>query len=149
MPMLVPAPGRFSTTTGCPSPSASFADSAERIQSLRSFRLGILPGSPATLLLAATFDRAWEPYMRLIWSPLGPMLDVIFCNCEGYVAARVFAEGLKRAGRNPTREALVVALESIQQMSFGGFQVGFGPRDHVASRFVDLSMLTEDGRVRH
>jgi branched-chain amino acid transport system substrate-binding protein len=29
--------------------------------------------------------------------------------------------------------------------SFGGFNVSFGPRDHVASRFVDVSMLTEDG----
>ena len=30
-----------------------------------------------------------------------------------------------------------------------GFNVHFGPRDHVASNFVDLSMLTADGKVRH
>jgi ABC-type branched-subunit amino acid transport system substrate-binding protein len=67
---------------------------------------------------------------------------------EGYVAAKVLTEGLRRAGRNPTREALVNALESIQNASFGGFNVNFGPKQHVASRFVDLSMLTEEGRVR-
>jgi branched-chain amino acid transport system substrate-binding protein len=71
-----------------------------------------------------------------------------YSSMEGYLAAKVFAEGLRRAGRNPTREALISGLEAIQQASFGGFSVNFGPKDHVASRFVDLSMLTEDGKVR-
>ena len=71
-----------------------------------------------------------------------------YSSMEGYLAAKVLAEGLKRAGRNPSREALVAGLESIQNQSFGGFNVSFGPQDHVASSFVDLSMLTEDGKVR-
>ena len=71
-----------------------------------------------------------------------------YSSIEGYIAAKVFTEGLKRAGKSPTRESLVTALESIQNASFGGFNVDFGPRDHVASNFVDLSMLTEDGKVR-
>jgi ABC-type branched-subunit amino acid transport system substrate-binding protein len=72
-----------------------------------------------------------------------------YSSMEGYVAAKVFAEGLKRAGRNPSRDALVNGLESIQNATFGGFNVNFGPKTHVASHFVELSMLTEDGRVRH
>ena len=64
-----------------------FVDTAERIQSLLDFRLAVLPGEPRQLMLSATFDRPFEPYMRLIWDPLGPLLDVIFCNCEGYVTA--------------------------------------------------------------
>lgn len=71
-----------------------------------------------------------------------------YSSMEGYLAAKVFTEGLKRAGRNPSRDTLVSGLESIQRADFGGFSVEFGPRDHVASRFVDLSMLTADGRVR-
>jgi len=71
-----------------------------------------------------------------------------YSSMEGYLAAKVLAEGLKRAGRNPSRESLITGLESIQKTDFGGFVVNFGPKDHVASRFVDLSMLTEDGRVR-
>ena len=66
-----------------------------------------------------------------------------------YLAAKVFTEGLRRAGGKPSRDNLISGLESIQNMSFGGFNVNFGPRDHVASRFVDVSMLTEDGKVRH
>ena len=71
-----------------------------------------------------------------------------YSSIEGYLAAKVLTEGLKRAGRNPSREALITGLESIQNGNFGGFSVEFGPRDHVASHFVDLSMLTEDGKVR-
>ena len=71
-----------------------------------------------------------------------------FSSMEGYLAAKVFAEGLRRAGSKPTRESLMNALESIGNQSFGGFDVSFGPNDHVASSFVELSMLTGDGRVR-
>jgi branched-chain amino acid transport system substrate-binding protein len=72
-----------------------------------------------------------------------------YSSMEGYLAAKVFAEGFKRAGNNPTRDSFIAGLESIQNTSFGGFNVNFGPRQHVASSFVDLSMLTEDGKVRH
>jgi len=71
-----------------------------------------------------------------------------YTSMEGYVAARVFTEGLKRAGRNPGRNELVTGLESLQRLDLGGFGVNFGPRSHVASNFVELTMLTEDGRVR-
>jgi ABC-type branched-subunit amino acid transport system substrate-binding protein len=78
----------------------------------------------------------------------GPGVQPNYSSMEGYLAAKVLLEGLRRAGRNATRESLVTALESIHNTSFGGFNVSFSPRSHVASRFVDLSMLTEDGRVR-
>jgi len=78
----------------------------------------------------------------------GPDAQPNYSSMEGYLAAKVFVEGLRRAGQSPTRDSLVAGLESIQNASFGGFNVNFGPKDHVASRFVDLSMLTEDGRVR-
>ena len=71
-----------------------------------------------------------------------------FSSMEGYVAARLFAEGLKRAGANPTRESLMAGLEGIGSQSLGGFAVSLSSNDHVASSFVELSMLTGDGRVR-
>jgi len=71
-----------------------------------------------------------------------------YSSMEGYVAARIFAEGLKRAGKGANREALIAALESIQGFDLGGFLVTYGARDHVASQFVDLTMLTEFGGVR-
>jgi ABC-type branched-subunit amino acid transport system substrate-binding protein len=71
-----------------------------------------------------------------------------YSSIEGYVVAKVFTEGLRRAGRGATREALIAGLESIQGVDFGGLMVNYGPRSHVASRFVDLTMLTAYGNVR-
>jgi ABC-type branched-subunit amino acid transport system substrate-binding protein len=70
-----------------------------------------------------------------------------YTSMEGYMAARVLVEGLKRARVN-SREGLLAGLESLQNANFGGFNVNFGPRDRAASRFVELSMLTEEGGVR-
>jgi len=71
-----------------------------------------------------------------------------YSSMEGYVAAKLFAEGMRRAGRTLSRDSLIAGLESVQGFDLGGFVVGYSPHSHVASRFVDLSMLTEDGRVR-
>jgi len=78
----------------------------------------------------------------------GGTVKVNYSSMEGYLAAKVFTEGLKRAGRNPNRDQLIAGLESIQRADFGGFAVDFGARDHTASTYVDLSMLTGDGKVR-
>ena len=75
-----------------------------------------------------------------------------YSSLEGYLAARVFTEGLRRAvqdaGKTPSREALVAGLESVGTQTLSGFQVALGPGNHMASRFVEMSMLTGDGRVR-
>ncbi len=46
-----------------------------------------------------------------------------FVSLEGFVDAMVLVEGLKRAGRDLTREKFITALESIH-----GFDAGLGPR---------------------
>lgn len=61
------------------------SDAVERIQAIQTFRVALLDGD--RLLLAVTFDRPWEPYMRFIWHDLGPLLDLLFCNCAGYPLA--------------------------------------------------------------
>lgn len=71
-----------------------------------------------------------------------------YSSMEGYMAARVFVEGLKRAGAKITRESLMAGLESMGTESIGGFQVTFTPTNHVASKFVEMSMLTGTGRIR-
>ena len=71
-----------------------------------------------------------------------------FSSLEGYLAAKVLVEGLRRAPGKATRDGLVAGLESIDRQQFGGFEVSFSPRNHVASKFVELSMITGDGRIR-
>jgi branched-chain amino acid transport system substrate-binding protein len=86
-------------------------------------------------------------YQAAIKAANDPKILPNYSSMEGYVAARVFIEGLKQA-RSASYEAFINGLESLQGLNLGGFTVGFGPRQHVASRFVELSMLTKDGGVR-
>lgn len=71
-----------------------------------------------------------------------------FSSMEGYLAAKVLTEGLRKASGKLTRDSLVAGLESIDRQQFGGFEVSFSAKNHVGSKFVELSMLTGDGRVR-
>ena len=64
-----------------------------------------------------------------------------FTSFEGYLAARMITEALERAGKNPTRQALVQALESIRDLDLGGFRLQLGRDDHDASDFVELTFL--------
>ncbi|MES2944826.1 MAG: ABC transporter substrate-binding protein [Pseudomonadota bacterium] len=70
-----------------------------------------------------------------------------YSSMEGYVAAKVLVEGIKRAGAKLTRESLITGIESIGSQSLGGFQINFSSTDHVASKFVEMSLLTSDGRI--
>ena len=79
----------------------------------------------------------------------GASVNANFSSMEGYLAARVVTEGMSRAGgKGVTREGLIRGIEAIGNHSFGGFDVQFSASDHVGSSFVELSMLTGDGRVR-
>ncbi|ROZ66071.1 ABC transporter substrate-binding protein [Ramlibacter sp. WS9] len=64
---------------------------------------------------------------------------------EGYIAGKVFAEGLRRAGRSPTREGLITALEGMGKLDIGDFLVEYGPTNHNGSNFVELEMYTAAG----
>ena len=78
----------------------------------------------------------------------GNKVQANFSSMEGFLAAKVLAEGLRRSSGRATREGLIGGLEAIGNQNIGGFAVSFGPSDHIASNFAELSMLTGDGRVR-
>jgi len=69
-----------------------------------------------------------------------------FASLEGYIAAKVLVEGLRRTGPQPTREKLVQALESMRDFDLGGYIVSYSPESHRGSRFVDLVVIGKDGR---
>ncbi|TSD54266.1 ABC transporter substrate-binding protein [Variovorax sp. KBS0712] len=67
---------------------------------------------------------------------------------EGYIVARVMAEGLRRAGKALTRDSFIAGLESIGSTRFGDFPVDYSAKNHNGSTFVDLEMYTRDGQLR-
>lgn len=67
---------------------------------------------------------------------------------EGYVAARVIVDGLRRLGGRLNRDALIAALETLSGYEARGYHLHFSPTRHTGSSFVELSMLTGDGKVK-
>ena len=67
---------------------------------------------------------------------------------EGFAAAKVLVEGLRRAGPKPTREKIQAALEAIQQYDLGGLPISYGQKDHTGLDFADLSIIGADGKFR-
>lgn len=97
------------------------------------------------------------PYPRSASSPLvreyqkllkaGGVSDFDYGSMEGYIAARVFVEGLKRAGRDLTREKFISALESMGSTDLGCFAVNFSPSNHVGSKLVEMTIINSHGQV--
>jgi len=67
-----------------------------------------------------------------------------FGTLEGFIAAKVMVEGIRRAGRNLTRESFIKAMESLDPYDAGGFRVTYTPESHNGSRFVDLTIISRD-----
>lgn len=68
-----------------------------------------------------------------------------FSSLEGYIAAKVFAEGIKRAGVDLSREKFIAALETITLKNYDiGFPVEFSPTRHTGSTFVDMTVITRN-----
>lgn len=72
--------------------------------------------------------------------------DYNFSAMEGFLTAKVMVEGLRRAGKSPTREDLVDALERMNDVDVGGFYVSYSPKNHAGSKFVDLTIIGRDGK---
>ena len=72
--------------------------------------------------------------------------DYNFSAMEGFLTAKVMVEGLRRAGKNPTREGLVDALERMNDVDLGGFYVSYSPKNHAGSKFVDLTIIGRNGK---
>ena len=72
--------------------------------------------------------------------------DFDFSSLEGYLTARILVEGLRRAGKNLSREALINGLESIRDFNLGGFTVNYSAKDHQASNFTDLTIIGRGGK---
>ena len=73
--------------------------------------------------------------------------DFDFSSIEGFLAAKVLTEGLRRAGgKNLSRESLVTALESLRNYDMGGFTVSYSAKSHEGSRYTDLTTIGRGGK---
>jgi ABC-type branched-subunit amino acid transport system substrate-binding protein len=69
---------------------------------------------------------------------------------EGFAAAKVLAEGLRRAAaaRDLSRSGLQRALETLSHYDLGGLELSYSATDHTGLDYADLSIIGADGRFR-
>lgn len=71
-------------------------------------------------------------------------------SVEGYIAARTFAEGVRRSAAGAgkaDRAGLQKAFESMTDYDVGGFRVNLRAKKYESVRLVDLVTITPDGKV--
>src|ERR1022692_3764337 len=71
----------------------------------------------------------YRKYLSMYYPDTAPS----FVSLEGFVDAMVVVEGLKRAGKDVTREKFITAIESIHETNFGlgpKLKLAYGPTDH-------------------
>ncbi len=96
----------------------------------------------------------WAPSVPVIKEYQELMLkagqkEFTFTTVEGFIAAKIFVEGLKRAGKDLNREKFIAALETMGDVDVGGYFVSFSPKNHNGSHFVDLTIIARDGKFLH
>jgi ABC-type branched-subunit amino acid transport system substrate-binding protein len=70
-------------------------------------------------------------------------------HLEGYLSARTVAEALKRSkDRDITPASLERALRTAGEIDFGGYRVDFS-KGNVGSKWVDIGVVTQDGKLRY
>jgi branched-chain amino acid transport system substrate-binding protein len=77
-----------------------------------------------------------------------PDAEFSYGALEGYMTAKALALALKEAGRDLTRAGLIKVLEGTS-FDLGGVKMRHTPTEHEGSNFVDLAMVTREGKFIH
>jgi branched-chain amino acid transport system substrate-binding protein len=66
---------------------------------------------------------------------------------EGFTAAKVLVEALRRVPGKVTREKIQAVLDGFGKFDLGGLEVSYSPKDHTGLDFSDLSIISS-GKFR-
>jgi ABC-type branched-subunit amino acid transport system substrate-binding protein len=126
--------------------SNSFAGSTALAQALGSEGAGIVM-TQVVPSVARTTTPIVREYQQASDRLLGKK-DYSYTSLESFIAAKVLVEGIRRAGRDLTRESLLKALDGLGAIDLGGYVVSFTPNDHNGSNYVSLTILGRDLKFR-
>ena len=89
-----------------------------------------------------------EPLGREYVKAMGGVNNVSFASLEGYIGAKVLVEGIKKAGKNLTRESLVDGLDKAGTIDLSGYKVKFSSTNHNGSTLVEATVIGAQGLYR-
>ncbi|MDY0350590.1 MAG: ABC transporter substrate-binding protein [Desulfobulbaceae bacterium] len=102
----------------------------------------VVPPPDETVLLPAAEDYA------LLLAQYYPQHTPTFVGFEGFINAKILVEGLRRTGKDLTREDFIDAIETLNTYFVGiGAKVSFGPDDHQGLSKVYFTRIEEGKAV--
>jgi ABC-type branched-subunit amino acid transport system substrate-binding protein len=73
--------------------------------------------------------------------------NLSYASIEGYITGRTFLEAYRRSGVSPTKERLVKEMEAMRDVEIGGFPIGFSQTNHQGSKFVEMTVIGQNGTL--
>ena len=132
---------------GAPIVALSFVGGTQFVNALGKDRGGVV--------ISQVVPFPWDTKLPVVreykkaLAEVDPKADASFTTFEAYLAGKAIIEVLKKSGKEPTRASFIAALESTSSLDLGGHIVGFKPNDRNGSKFVDLTVVGADGKMRH
>jgi branched-chain amino acid transport system substrate-binding protein len=93
----------------------------------------------ATLPLVSEYQKLMKQY--------APQEPLSFSTLEGFVGGKITVEALKRAGKNPTREKVLKALNSMGEYDLGGVYVNYSSKERRGWGQIDLTVIGAGGKL--
>ena len=82
------------------------------------------------------------------WTASGQKETMTVTAIESCIAAKVLVEGIRKAGKEVTRESLQKSLSAMGRVDVGGHVVEFKPGFHHGGKFVDIAVILANGELR-
>jgi ABC-type branched-subunit amino acid transport system substrate-binding protein len=109
----------------------------------QSLPVGLANGIGVSQVVPFPWDR-WIPvvadYQRLMRMN-NSSARFGFTSLEGFMAAKLITEGIKRVQGPLTKESLIISLKSIKKVDLGGFQLDLSSNNKQASDYVELTFF--------
>jgi len=93
----------------------------------------------ATIPVVSQYQKLMKQY--------APNEALSFTSLEGFIAAKITVEAIKRAGPNPTRDKVLKALNHMGQLDLGGIYVDYSPKGRDGWGQVDLTIIGMNGKL--
>ena len=86
------------------------------------------------------------PMVRDYQKLIGNKANSSYYGIEAYAMARITVDALRKAGKDPTREKFMAALEGMNS-DLGGFRVAYSGSNRQGSRFVEMTVVGPGGKI--
>jgi ABC-type branched-subunit amino acid transport system substrate-binding protein len=126
--------------------SLSFAGASQIAKSLGADAAGI-----TVALTVPAPNQQQVPVVRECtdaWRAAGQNGAMSVTALEACIAAKVLVEGMKRAGKEVTRESLQKALSALGRVDVGGVIIAFKPGFRHGGTYVDIAVIKLNGELR-